>query len=94
MLMSKQQRVKNPLVWRLEVWPAIDYKPLIINFYRATTRNRLCLESSLKHTGWSLPITGIPRDVPVPKMVMPFSLIKVKSDIFVPEVSSLPLLEQ
>ena len=30
---------------------------------------RLSFESSLKHTGWLLPIKGIPVDVPVPKKV-------------------------
>ena len=31
------------------------------------TRNLLSLELLLKQTGWLLPITGIPCDVPVPK---------------------------
>lgn len=33
------------------------------------TRKRLSLGSVLKQTGWSLPMIGMPWDVPVPKKV-------------------------
>jgi hypothetical protein len=56
-----------------EIRAAIDYVRVIVPSDQNSSL--LSLKSVLLHTGWLLPITGIPCDVPVPKNIPSIALL-------------------